>query len=260
MTPEELQGLCALYVLGALEPQAAGELEARFGAGDPDVVREIQAFRAVVDVLPYTLTPLAPAPAVRAELMARAQPSPAAARPAPQTTLPPGHLRRWRTPLFWLPTAVAALLTLAFGWTVYNLRQHIAGLDARVQQLHEVAAGHDHLLALLTSPAVRIVSLAGTAQAPAASARLLWDTRRGEWTVLAQQLPTLPAGKVYQLWFLTAAGPIPSGTFRLDALQRGMIQAALPAGRSDITGAAVSFEPEGGVAQPTGHIVLAATF
>ena len=260
MTPEELQELCALYVLGALEPPAAGELETRLRTGDPDVVREIQALRAVVDVLPYALTPLAPDAAVRARLLARVSVQPAEVRRTSASTPAPGLLARFRTPLFWLPTAVAALLTLVFGGTIYNLRQHIGGLEARVQQLREVAAGHEHLLTLLTSPTVQIVTLTGTEYAPTAGARLLWDRQRGEWTVLAQNLPALPAGKAYQLWFLTAGGPMPSGTFQLDALRRGMIQATLPAGRSDIAGAAVSLEPEGGVPQPTGHIVLAATF
>jgi anti-sigma-K factor RskA len=172
----------------------------------------------------------------------------------------PGLLARFRTARFWLPAAVAALLLLGFGRTIYNLRQQMAGLEARVQQLRAVAVDHERLLTLLTSPTVQIVTLTGTAHAPMAGARLLWETRRGAWTVLAQNLPTLPAGKAYQLWFLTAGTPIPAGTFQLDALRRGSIQAALPVGRSDITGAAVSLEPAGGVPQPTGPIVLAATF
>ena len=71
MTPEELQELCALYVLGALEPQDAATLEARLQAGDPDIVREVAACRRMVELLPHALPSRPPHPAVRARLMAR---------------------------------------------------------------------------------------------------------------------------------------------------------------------------------------------
>jgi hypothetical protein len=83
---------------------------------------------------------------------------------------------------------------------------------------------------------------------------------RHEWTVMAHDLPALSARQTYQLWFLTAAGALPSNTFRPDWRQRGMIQGSLPPGRFDIAGAAVSIEPEGGVTQPTGNIVLVGKF
>jgi anti-sigma-K factor RskA len=252
MTPEELQELCALYALGALEPHAAAELENRLRAGDAEVVRAIEAYRGVVDLLPYALPPRHPDPAVRAQLMARVR----ATRPEARGG---SVLARFYAPRPWLPTAAAALLALALGWVVYDWRWQVTTLETQVRQLRQVAADHERLLALLSSPGVTVVSLTGTEHAPHAGARLLWDTRRGEWTVLAHNLPTLPAGKAYQLWFLTAAGtPIPSGTFHLDPHQRGMIHTRLPAGRVDIAGAAVSLEPEGGVPQPTGPILLVA--
>lgn len=275
MTPEELQELCALYVLGTLEPHAAADLEARLRAGDPDVMREVRVFRDVADLLPYGLTPLAPDPTVRAQLMARIHsPLPEATQVPRPITTSRGFLARFRTPLFWLPTAAAALLALILGRSVYDLRQQVAGLEGQLQQLHSTAAGmqahlqqlrgvagdHERLLALLTSPTVRIVTLTGTEHAPEAGARLLWDTQRGAWTVIAHNLPTLPAGKAYQLWLLTAGAPIPSGTFHLDLQRRGIIQTQLPPGQGNIAGAAVSLEPEGGVPQPTGQIVLATKF
>jgi anti-sigma-K factor RskA len=140
-----------------------------------------------------------------------------------------------------------------------TLRQQVMHLTREVQAFRGLAAEHERLLTLLSSPEVRIAALAGSEHAPGAGARLLWDTRRGEWTVLTHDLPPLPPGKAYQLWFLASGPPIPSGTFRPDD-GRGVIQAKLPAGRTDIAGAAVSVEPEGGVPQPTGNIVLAGKF
>jgi anti-sigma-K factor RskA len=73
MTPEELQELSALYVLGALEAEAAAELEARLQAGDTEIMHAIQAFQQVADLLPYALPPIPPRPTVRTRLMARVQ-------------------------------------------------------------------------------------------------------------------------------------------------------------------------------------------
>jgi len=260
MTPDELQELCALYVLGTLEPQEAAALEARLQAGDPDVVRTVAAFREVAELLPYALSPVSPSPAVRARLLDRVQ-STLPARQARQEAARRRGAPRWfRTSLVWLPTAVAAGLVLIFGWVISDLRLQVTALETRLQQLRGVAADHERLLAFLTLPEVKIVALAGTPHAPNAGARLLWDTTRGEWTVILHDLPPLPPGKVYQLWLLTAGSPIPSGTFQPDLQSRGVIQAQLPHGRADIAGAAVSLEPEGGVPQPTGQIILAGKF
>jgi anti-sigma-K factor RskA len=259
MTPEELQELCALYVLGALEPQEAAAIEARLQAGDPDAVREVTTLREVVALLPQALPPVPPDPAVRARLMTQLQ-----------TALPTAQGQRtraarrsfgWRRVLpVWLPTAVAALLVLVSGWLVYDLGQQVTTLKTEVQQLRGVAGEHERLLALLTLPEVKIVTLAGTEHAPRAGARVLWDAQREEWTVISHDLPPLPPGKAYQLWFLTSGAPIPSGTFQPDPHSRGIIQAKLPPQRADIDGAAVSLEPAGGVLQPTGNIVLAGKF
>jgi hypothetical protein len=156
----------------------------------------------------------------------------------------------------WLPAAVMLVLVCTLGWLAYDLRQQVRMLQAEVQQLQRAAGERERLLALLTGPQVQIVTLAGTAHPPDAGGRLLWDTQRGEWFVVSHDLPALPVAKTYQLWFLTAAGALPSRAFHPDAQQWAILQVHLPPGHSDIVGAAVSVEPQGGGAQPTGNIVL----
>src|SRR5262249_41730171 len=104
----------------------------------------------------------------------------------------------------------------------------VTALKTEVQQLRGVAGEHARLLALLSLSDVQIVTLAGTEHAPKAGARLLWDTKHEEGTVISHDLPPLPPGKVYQLWFLTSGAPIPSGTFQPDSHRWGIIQAKLP--------------------------------
>lgn len=278
MTPEELQELCALYALHALDADEAAIIEERLRAGDPEVLEELAAFREVVQLLPHALPLQTPPPRVRAQLLQRIQAAQPASPPRERATT--AHVtplrRRWR----WQPwlAAAAALAVVSFsGWTASTLhtqvltleaqntqlqqlanerQQRLQGLEAQIQQLQHTAGQYQALWTFLSSPAVKIVLLTGSEHAPAAGARLLWDTQRGEWTVVTYALPALPPGKTYQLWFLGSGKPIPSGTFRPTVEGRGIIQATLPADRTDIAGAAVSIEPEGGVLQPTGNIVL----
>jgi anti-sigma-K factor RskA len=260
MTPEELQELCALYVLGTLPPPEAATIEARLQAGDPQVVREVQAFREMVGLLPHALPPVMPPAAVRARLMARVASSESASESRHIPTVRGGWLAWFGRPLIWFPATAVILLVAILGGLVFDLRQQVRGLQAEVQQLRQAARERERLLVLLTVPEVKIVTLTATEHAPGAGARVLWDTQHSEWTVFSHDLPTLPPAKTYQLWFLTPGGAVPSGTFYPDLRQRGIIQVALPAGRTDIAGAAVSIEPVGGVKQPTGNIVLVGKF
>jgi anti-sigma-K factor RskA len=250
MTTEELQERCALYVLGALEATEAADLEARLRAGEPEVLQEVARLQTVVHHLPYALPPVAPDPAVRHRLMQRLQAA------APETSSVRGPQRRlW----VWIPRLVAALLILALGGMVYTLRRQVNDLQAANQQLRQTAAGRQQLLTLLASPQVTIIVLSGSVHAPHAGARLLWNTQNQEWTVVTHDLPPLPPGKAYQLWVLTAGAPQPFGTFRPQN-GYGLIQAQLSLAPGDVAGAAISVEPEQGVLQPTGDIVLVGKF
>ena len=260
MTPEELQELCALYVLGALEPQEAALIEARLQANDPEVTQEITSLREVTTLLPHALTPVPPSPTVRAQLMARIQASRHEA-PRQQSMLVSRGFFGWlRLPQVWVPTVATALLVLVMGWIIHGLRSQVAALKADVQHLRAAASERERLVALLTAPQVTLVPLGGTAHAPHAGAHVLWDTANQTFTVVTYGLPPLPSGKVYQLWGLTAQQPLPFNTFRVDRHGVGSAWTTLSGRQATLAGFAVSLEPEGGVAQPTGDIVLLATF
>jgi anti-sigma-K factor RskA len=260
MTPEERQELCALYVLGALEPQEMAAIDAPIQTGDREVIHDVTAFRETVDLLPHALAPVPPNPVVRSRLMHRLQAVAPEAKTPPAVSPSGGFLAWLRVSLVWLPTTAAVALALLLSWFIHDFRRQIVHLETEVQHLRDVAMAHQRLVSVLSLPNVKIVMLGGTEHATQASARLIWDTDRREWTVVTHDLPPLAPGKVYQLWFLTAEQPLPSHTFQTDARGIGVVQAKLPSKPTTIAGAAVSLEPEGGVAQPTGDIVLVGKF
>jgi anti-sigma-K factor RskA len=108
---------------------------------------------------------------------------------------------------------------------------------------------------ILTAPDLRRIDLAGQPPSPRASARAFWSRSRG-LVITASNLPALPAGRVYQLWFVTTGAPISAGLLAPD--DRGGLTTTLqtPADLPDPVALAVTLEPEGGRPAPTGDKYL----
>lgn len=79
---QEQQAAAALYALGALSAHEARVFEARLAEGAPGLRQELQKFDAVVAALALGGAEQAPAPAVRAALLARISLAADAAQPA----------------------------------------------------------------------------------------------------------------------------------------------------------------------------------
>jgi len=118
-----------------------------------------------------------------------------------------------------------------------------------------LVAGGEDLLRILSSPTAKMADLHGTDAAKDAYALVFVEpeTRRGFF--YANNLPSLPAGKTYQLWVITDK-PVSAGVFSIDRGHKGrLLMRNIPVVRR-IKKFAVSLEPEGGLPQPTGSIYL----
>jgi hypothetical protein len=175
----------------------------------------------------------------------------------------------------WL-LATAASLVLAAGLGIYTLqlrgrigtlendlrdaRARAATAEQRALDAQQAVAGTRIALAVLTSPDVARIDLAGQAPvAPGASARAFWSRSRG-MVFTASNLPQLPPGRVYQLWVLTAqAAPISAGLLTPDA--QGSVNETFntPSDIPQPVALAVTIERAGGVQSPTGDKYLVGT-
>jgi anti-sigma-K factor RskA len=134
----------------------------------------------------------------------------------------------------------------------------IATVVKQQQLLTARLAQAEDTMTALRSPQLKIFDLAGGQTQPKAWARLLWDQQRNVWHLLASDLAPLPAGKTYELWFITAGQQkVAAGTFDVDAKGNGAVMSPIPANIGILGMAAVTDEPMGGVAAPTGSIQLA---
>jgi anti-sigma-K factor RskA len=256
MIDERKLDLVVLAALGALDGEDRAAFEALV-ARDPEVEREVAAYRELVGRL-GTATPAVPPPAALRERLLRET------RPAP-------------APRLWLSPALAAALVGALAALGVSLVQRSAALreaaferaaaqearqvaqkaQAEAATLRETLAIEVAFRELVIRPQSRVVSLAGLPPAPQANARVVWHAERREGVLLASGLAPAPAGKAYELWIIAQAAPVPAGVFQVDAQGRAVFR--LPEGL-DFAGVktfAVTLEPEAGVPAPTGPMVLA---
>jgi anti-sigma-K factor RskA len=113
------------------------------------------------------------------------------------------------------------------------------------------------LVNVLSSPDTVTVKLASTTPADAAQVGgvVRYNQRLGS-VVYSAELPTLPSGKIYQMWLVPKSGtPISAGTFADGRPGKNVLSAAVPP-NTEPKAFAVTIEPAGGVPQPTGKMIL----
>jgi anti-sigma-K factor RskA len=249
-----LRELIPLHAIGALTGVEREAVESHL-ATCAECAAELRAFAPVGMALAQIAPQVDPPATLRAAILAAAKP----ARPA-----------RAATPVLpWLAAAAMLVITAGMGVYMASLQQRIRSLEGelraallrvedgerRVNVAMRAAADAQTPLGVLTAPDVRRIDLAGQAAAPSASARAFWSRSRG-LVITAANLPPLPAGRIYQLWFVARPAPVSAGLLRPDA--GGSLTTTLTT-QADVpnpTALAVTIEPEGGVSAPTGAMYL----
>ena len=168
--------------------------------------------------------------------------------------------RAWITRQRWAAIAAGLVFAVLGTWLFVVWRQNQNARNEVIRlnrQIQEAQAERDRLqeaIAFMTAPGTRMSELTGTAEMPGAHAMLAFD-QSGRAILMAKGLPPPPAGKAYQLWFITGR-PMPGKVFTTDSSGSGMLADHVPAEARASAVYAVTLEPAGGVPQPTGAIYL----
>lgn len=128
-------------------------------------------------------------------------------------------------------------------------------LEARSVEL----ARANEMLSITRAAQLQMVGLAGPADAANAGprGRIWWDKDQNQWLITVHDLKPPAEGREYELWFITADGKkLPSKTFNTSVAGSGMLMVDVPKDVPNITLAAITDEPLGGVSVPTGSIHL----
>lgn len=171
--------------------------------------------------------------------------------------------RRWSTGLRFGAIA-ASVAIVALSASLFVLWNRLNDLQRQYEREHTATdtlakqlAEEREMREMLTAPGVRLTELNGLGPGQQASARVALDPKSGRAMLFAYNLPPAPAGKAYQLWFISdIKNPVPGAVFNPDAQGRAVLRDQAPEAGRSATVFAVTLEPSGGVPAPTGDKYL----
>ena len=259
------QPLGAAYVLDALDPDERRTFEAHL-ATCPVCSEEVRSLQGAVHALASSVPLRTPRPELRSRVLAAAGAEPLDARSALRRRAGRSEVRAW------LPLAAAVVVAVGTSIYAWQLQGRVSTLEGRLSDAEQRAAAAEGLtrqaqlaadraassMAVLAAPDVVRIDLAGQPAAPRATARALWSRNRGMVFTTAN-LPAAPAGRVYQVWVVTAQAPVSAGLLTPDTSGRAAAFFSTPADIPPPLAIAVTLEPAGGVPAPTGDRYLVGT-
>ena len=262
---DELKHDAAAYALGALDAAERAAFEAHL-ASCAECTADVRQLRLAAGALSHAVPQVSPPASLRARILSQVSGSGA---DVPATA----HVAVVRERRGGLPAwlQIAAMLVVGAGVFLYaqRMQTRVSNLEAQLAQAQAQAASSDRLIAdarnvafraqsamgVFAAPDVARIDLAGQAVAQMARARALWSRQRG-MVFTVSNLPPLPAGRVYQVWVVTAQAPVSAGLLTPDASGGGSVYFETPVDILPPTAVAVTLEPVGGVPAPTGAMYL----
>ncbi len=110
---------------------------------------------------------------------------------------------------------------------------------------------------MLSAPDLRLTRLEPLLPAAGAHAVVAVSASHDTAVLQASGLPATPAGKAYELWWITKEhGPVAAGLFRAEQGQPVIASVAVPPRDEHVLLGAVTLEPAAGVSKPTGTMYL----
>ena len=120
--------------------------------------------------------------------------------------------------------------------------------------INEELAKTREFIEMATTPGAKVNELKGIDLGAGATASLAYD-KSGRAMLMAEKLPSVPRGKVYQLWFIVGnKPPLPGKTFVPDSAGNAVLKDELPREAIDANVFAITVEPERGSTAPTSPI------
>jgi anti-sigma-K factor RskA len=246
MAHEDYKEMIPARALSALDAAEARALNDHLSECD-ECRMELQEWEATAAALSVSAKPMEPSPEVRRRLLNEVRKELA---DVPQVIPFRSATRNiWRS--FGSLGAIAAVIlaTALIVGLVVMWRENLA-LRERLAQTQEFQQ-------LVSTPGARMAELKGTDVGAGAIAKLVYDNN-GRAMLMADNLPTVPQGKAYQLWFIVGNNPpMPGKTFVPDSEGKGMLKDQMPQAALNAAVFAITLEPAGGLPAPTGKIYLA---
>jgi anti-sigma-K factor RskA len=227
-----------IYALGALDGEELKDFEAHLASGCAICEAYIRDARESLMLLQRAATPFEPSPAVKTRVFEQIADG---AKVLPITAAQPPRRRTWPRIAGTIAAGIAgAMISAAYYHYRYEPRHSL----------------YSAVIDLLRDPDTRDVALYGVGPTPGALGRFLWN-KSGEGHLFVTNLPSAPTGKMYAVWTIASQSPpLYVASVSTDASGRGGVHISAAASDKPIETFAVTLEPVGTTAAPTGPMVL----
>ena len=250
-----------LFAAGALPENEVAELRVHLSACQECAGRLAEA-RGVAALMAFSVEQEIPAAAVKAKLMERiaAERGKAGGEVRAAEKGRPEHRTAkagwWNWVL--VPASLAlATVSLLLSWQNRRLGSQLQAARHAAMDLNHERQRIEQMVAVLAATDTITVKLAGTNDAAQASGVVKYNARTGSVLYATNNLPALPAEKVYQMWLVPVSGPpISAGIFTPNAMPEQRLWTAEVPASTAVKAFAVTVEPAGGVPAPTGPKAL----
>lgn len=239
----DLHALSGAYALDALEGGAEFERFTRHLTRCPSCASEVRGFREVATSLAFAAS-AEPPPELRTQVLTAA----AHIRQLPPEVKSHARPRRARVWVPWVPWLSGAIATAGIAVAVF-----FGFSQAHVQQeLNQAKAQNQAIALVLSAPQVKLLTHTTTA---GGTTTVVLAANRHQLVVITNGLPVLPAGKVYQLWYISGPKKIVSAGLLPSAIS-GRTAPVLASGVVPGAKLGLSVEPASGSPQPTTTPIL----
>ena len=231
----------ALSVLDAAEERALNEhLE-----NCDECRKELEEWQATAATLAVIADPVEPSPKVRERILSEVRKDLATPEVIPFRST---SRNIWRSFGSLGAMAAVVLFTALIVGLIVIWREN--------RRINEELARTREFVQLATTPGAKMNELKGVDLGAGATAKLTYD-KTGHAMLMADNLPSVPRGKAYQLWFIVGKNPpMPGKTFSPNDAGKGVLEDQMPKEALDSAIFAITLEPEGGSNAPTSPVYL----
>ena len=234
---DRFDDLKVAYVLDALDEGERREFEG-YLAAHPELQAEVDELGSVADLLALAPQEYEPSPELRRNLLARIEDTSGAS----VSEAPGRHTSSRRKPFgpggIGAAAVAAAAVLAVVGLSLWNAS--LRGENEDLRGALEIRETHD---------------LEGSGPAEDVRGEVV-EIGDGQAVLVAEDLPPVPEGEVYETWLLRGGVPEPAGLF--SPRDDGDVAAPIEGSIHGADAVAVTVEPSGGSSMPTSDILLTA--
>jgi anti-sigma-K factor RskA len=210
---------------------------------------------AVVATLAWAAPAVSPRPELREKLLARVHTEQAPPVPAPSFSIKRSPTWVWWRRALWVGRVAVASLVGVLGLALYDTQVQLGKQQGVNQHLTEELVQERMLTDLIAHTDTRVAALASLQPTtPPAAGWIVWSPAKQRGFMVVHFLPVLPAGKTYQLWAIVGQQTLSAKVFQVDTAGHTALMVPVAIAHPDRF--EITVEPVGGVAVPSGPVVL----